>query len=113
MALNANQNLEPRPSDSPNWRALLSKAIDDLSIIAKTEGELLEATLKRLLEAQTDRIAGMAFLLVATHLRITTYTWGCRSPDSPPVGMVAVVSDHGVRHRYSWHSIPDEHDTIG
>jgi hypothetical protein len=38
---------------------------DDLSRIARTEMELLEVTLKRLIEVQTDKIVGMLFLLVA------------------------------------------------
>jgi hypothetical protein len=50
---------------TPNWPQLLSKTIDDLSRIAGTEMELLVAKLGLLLEAQTDRIAGMLFLIVA------------------------------------------------
>src|SRR5438270_3236072 len=66
MAIHGNnQNVELHTSDTPNWPELLSKTVEDLSRIVRTEGELLEATLKRLVEAQTDRIAGMAFLLVA------------------------------------------------
>src|ERR1700724_2609207 len=47
------------------WPQLLSKTVDDLSRITRTEMELLEGTLKRLIEAQTDKIVGMLFLLVA------------------------------------------------
>jgi hypothetical protein len=66
MAIHGNnQNIDLRTSETPDWPQLLSKTVDDLSRIARTEGELLEASLKRLVEAQTDRIAGMAFLLVA------------------------------------------------
>jgi hypothetical protein len=50
---------------TPNWPQLLSKTIDDLSRIARTEMELLVAKLGLLLEAQTDKIAGMLFLIVA------------------------------------------------
>jgi hypothetical protein len=48
-----------------NWPELLSKTVDDLSKIARTEVELLEETFKRLIESQTDKIVGMLFLLVA------------------------------------------------
>jgi hypothetical protein len=47
-----------------NWSELLSKTVDDLSRIGRTEIELLEVTLKRLVEAQTEKIVGMLFLLV-------------------------------------------------
>jgi Putative Actinobacterial Holin-X, holin superfamily III len=50
---------------SPNWPELLSKTIDDLSRIARTEMELLVAKLGLLLEAQTDKIAGTLILVVA------------------------------------------------
>jgi hypothetical protein len=50
---------------TPNWPEVLSKTIDDLSRIARTEMELLVAKLGLLLEAQTDKIAGMLFLIVA------------------------------------------------
>ena len=44
---------------------LLSKTIDDLSRIARTEMELLVAKLGLLLEAQTDKIAATLILVVA------------------------------------------------
>ena len=50
---------------TPNWPEVLSKTVDDLSRIARTEMELLVAKLGLLLEAQTDKIAGMLFLIVA------------------------------------------------
>ena len=53
------------PSENPNWPELLSKTVDDLSSVAKTEIRLLEATLKRLIEAQTDNIVGMLVLVIA------------------------------------------------
>jgi hypothetical protein len=40
---------------TPNWPEVLSKTIDDLSRIARTEMELLVAKLGLLLEAQTDK----------------------------------------------------------
>jgi hypothetical protein len=43
----------------PNWPELLSKTVDDLSRIGRTEIELLETRLKHLIEAQTNNIAGM------------------------------------------------------
>jgi hypothetical protein len=52
-------------AENSNWPQLLSKTVDDLSRIARTEMELLEVTLRRLIEAQTDKIVGMLFLLVA------------------------------------------------
>jgi hypothetical protein len=51
--------------ENPNWPELLSKTVDDLSRVARTEIELLEATFKRLIEAETDKIAGMLVLVVA------------------------------------------------
>jgi len=53
------------PAETPNWPDLLSKTVDDLSRIARTEIELLEASLGRLIQAQTSKIVGMLFLLVA------------------------------------------------
>ncbi|HJU12636.1 MAG TPA: phage holin family protein [Candidatus Binataceae bacterium] len=53
------------PAENPNWPDLLSKTVDDLAAVAKTEIGLLEATLKRLIEAQTDNIVGMLALVVA------------------------------------------------
>ena len=54
-----------RPAETPNWPALLSKTVDDVSIVARTEIQLLEATFKRLIQAQTDNIVGMVVLVVA------------------------------------------------
>lgn len=54
-----------RPVDTPNWPELLSKTVDDLTHVAKTEVQLLEATFKRLIQAQTDKIVGMLVLVVA------------------------------------------------
>jgi hypothetical protein len=48
-----------------NWPQLLSKTVDDLSRIARTEMELLELTLKRLMEAQAEKVVGLLILLVA------------------------------------------------
>lgn len=50
---------------SPNWPKLLSKTVDDLSRIGRTEIELLETRLKHVIEAQTDNVAGVIVLLVA------------------------------------------------
>ena|ERR1700691_2459708 len=50
---------------TPNWPELLSKTIDDLSRIARAEMELLVLKLGLLLEAQTDKIAGVVILVVA------------------------------------------------
>jgi hypothetical protein len=62
MEKNSSQALE---EISPNWPQLLSKAIDDLSRIARTEMELWVAKLGLLLEAQTDKMTGGLFLIVA------------------------------------------------
>jgi Putative Actinobacterial Holin-X, holin superfamily III len=51
--------------ENPNWPELLSKTVDDLARVAQTEIQLFEATLKRLIEAQTDKIIGMLVLVVA------------------------------------------------
>jgi len=48
-----------------NWPGLISKTVEDLSNIVKTEMELFEVRLQRLIEAQTEKIAGILFLLVA------------------------------------------------
>jgi hypothetical protein len=50
---------------TPNWPELLSKTVDDLTRIARTEIGLLEARLGLLVKAQTDKIAGMLLLVVA------------------------------------------------
>jgi uncharacterized membrane protein YgcG len=52
-------------AENPNWPELVSKTVDDLSRIVRTEIELLEVTLKRVIEAQTDKIVGMLFLIIA------------------------------------------------
>ena len=53
------------PVETPNWPELLSRTVDDLSRIARTEMELLGAVTKRLIETQTEKLAGMLVLLVA------------------------------------------------
>jgi hypothetical protein len=50
---------------TPDWPELLSRIVDDLSQIARTEMELLNTRLRMLLEAETDKIAGVVTLLVA------------------------------------------------
>ncbi len=52
-------------TENPNWPELLARTVDDLSKVASTEIKLLEATLKRLIESQTDKIVGMLALVVA------------------------------------------------
>lgn len=49
----------------PNWPELLSKTVDDLSRVGRTEIELLETRLKHLIEAQTDNVTGVLVLVVA------------------------------------------------
>jgi hypothetical protein len=58
-------NTHLTPAVEQNWGELLSKTVDDLSRIARTEIELLEATLRRLIDAQTNKLIGVAVLLVA------------------------------------------------
>ena len=65
MEKNNSQALE---EVNPNWPQLLSKTIDDLSRIARTEMELLVAKLGLLLEAQTDKITGAGVLLLIVAL---------------------------------------------
>ena len=65
MANRADVDYRVVPAENPNWPELLSKTVEDLSKIARTEVELLEATFKRLIEAQTSKIVGMLFLLVS------------------------------------------------
>jgi hypothetical protein len=66
MATNTDVNHRIDNTVEPqNWPALISKTVDDLSSIAKTEMELFEVRLQRLIEAQTEKIAGILFLLIA------------------------------------------------
>jgi hypothetical protein len=66
MAINKdNTNHRLTSAEYPNWPELVSKTVEDVSRIVRTEIELLEVTLKRVLEAQTDKIAGVLILLVA------------------------------------------------
>jgi Putative Actinobacterial Holin-X, holin superfamily III len=51
--------------ETADWAQLLSKTVDDLSRIARTEMDLLETKLALMLDAQTDKIAGMVFLVAA------------------------------------------------
>jgi putative superfamily III holin-X len=60
-----NKSHKALEEETANWPELLSKTIEDLSRIARTEMELMVAKLGLLLEAQTDKIAGMLFLIVA------------------------------------------------
>jgi hypothetical protein len=66
MAINKdNTNYQLTSAEHPNWPELVSKTVGDVSRIVRTEIELLEVTLKHVLEAQTDKIAGVLILLVA------------------------------------------------
>jgi hypothetical protein len=60
-----NKSHKALEEETANWPELLSKTIEDLSRIVRTEMELVVAKLGLLLEAQTDKIAGMVFLVVA------------------------------------------------
>jgi Putative Actinobacterial Holin-X, holin superfamily III len=62
---NENYPIATVENPNPNWPELLSKTVDDLSRVARTEIELLEASLKRLVETQTDKITGMLVLVIA------------------------------------------------
>jgi hypothetical protein len=64
MASN-NLDYEVLPATPASWPELLSKTVDDLSKIVRTEIAVLERTLQRVVESQTDRIIGVMFLLVA------------------------------------------------
>ena len=65
MATPTNDANHMRPVEGPNWPELLSKTVGDISAIARTEIQLLEAAFKRLIEAQIDNIIGMVVLVVA------------------------------------------------
>jgi Putative Actinobacterial Holin-X, holin superfamily III len=60
-----NSSRQALAEETPNWPHLLSKTVDDLTRIARTEMEILETKLGLLLEAQTNKIAGMLLLVVA------------------------------------------------
>jgi hypothetical protein len=60
-----NSSRQVLAEETPNWPHLLSKTVDDLTRIARTEMEILETKLGVLLEAQTNKIAGMLLLVVA------------------------------------------------
>src|SRR5579871_7019166 len=66
MATHTDQvDYDPAPAQPASWPDLVSKTVDDLSKIARTEVTLLERTLQRAVEAQTEKIAGILFLLIA------------------------------------------------
>ena len=65
MASTENVDYERNSVQQVSWPELLSKTVDDLAHLGRIEIELLEATLKRLVEAQTDNIAGMLVLVFA------------------------------------------------
>src|ERR1700730_4811907 len=53
-----------RQAMTADWPELLSKTISDLSEFVRTELELREAGLKRIIEAQIDRAVGMAAVVI-------------------------------------------------
>jgi hypothetical protein len=57
-----NANYQVSTAEQTNWPALFSKTVNDLADIGRIEIELLEATLKRLIEVQTDKIIGMVVM---------------------------------------------------
>jgi Putative Actinobacterial Holin-X, holin superfamily III len=66
MAINKdNTNHQLTSAEHPNGPELVSKTVDDVSRIIRTEIELLEIKLKRVLEAHIDKIAGVLILLGA------------------------------------------------
>ena len=66
MATHINKDAYPITTvENPDWPQLLSKTVDDLARVARTEIQLLDASLRRLIEAQTDKITGMLVLVVA------------------------------------------------
>jgi len=67
MVTDSNQlNHRVESADQPNWPELMSKTVGDLSQIAKTEIELIEANLRRLIESEARRIIGILFLVMAS-----------------------------------------------
>lgn len=53
------------PPHKPDWSELISKTTDDLARIARTEIQLFEVTLTRVVEAQADKLAGILILVTA------------------------------------------------
>jgi cation transport ATPase len=47
------------------WPKLLAETVDEVARIVRTEIRLAEASLKRIIESQTERVMGALFLLVA------------------------------------------------
>ncbi len=50
---------------TPDWSELLSKAADDLARVVSGEIRLLEATVKQVIEAQGEKLAGVLVALLA------------------------------------------------
>src|SRR5579871_1680113 len=61
--LNANASVSSK--ETPNWPELLSKVADDLARVVSGEIRLLEATVKQVIEAQSEKLAGLLVALVA------------------------------------------------
>jgi hypothetical protein len=92
-----NNSRQALAEGSPNWPELLSKTIDDLSRIARTEMELLVAKLGLLLEAQTDKITGVRGTVVRICVCAGRFCSVAPSLDS----VVAFFFDHWDRGRHS------------
>jgi hypothetical protein len=57
-----NANYQVSTAKQTDWPALFSKTLNDLADIGRIEIELLEATLRRLIEVQTDKIIGLVVM---------------------------------------------------
>jgi hypothetical protein len=99
-----NNSRQALAEGSPNWPELLSKTIDDLSRIARTEMELLVAKLGLLLEAQTDKITGVRGAVVRICVCAGRFCSVAPSLDS----VVAFFFDHWDRGRHSRGFVSDD-----
>ena len=82
MIMRENNAVYTPSTDNANWAELLAKTVADLSVVARTEISLLEATLKRLVEAQADNIVGMLILVVALSYGGVFLLAGCGKTNS-------------------------------
>src|SRR5438105_12073968 len=96
MATHINKDAYPITTvENPDWPRLLSKTVDDLARVARTEIQLLDASLSRLIEAQTDKITRMLVLVVALTYGSLFLLRGIVLLNPCVAGMVAIVPDYG------------------
>ena len=103
-----NNSRQALAEGSPNWPELLSKTIDDLSRIARTEMELLVAKLGLLLEAQTDKDNRRADPRRGAVVRICVCAGRYCSVAPSLDSVVAFFFDHWDRGRHSRGFVSDD-----